>query len=138
MFICRKNHQQFPKIWGIWIFHKCNLVILQVVSRVYNPEEELAKFGYRPERNVSNFKKPPVFWQLIGTHWLNMVISWSGSFSSKSGHIFQWTKILCTLWHQIFFATSMRRFAKKENIGINQALLNHVIACYEVILCKEI
>jgi hypothetical protein len=55
-----------------------------------------------------------VVWQLVWTKYGDFVIR---IFSLKIWphcHIFQWTKILCTLWYQIFFATSMWRFAKKE------------------------
>ncbi len=40
-----------------------------------HPQEEIAKFGYMPERKVQHFKNPPIFWQLAGTHCLNVVIS---------------------------------------------------------------
>jgi hypothetical protein len=41
----------------------------------YDPQKELAKFGYRQERKVQNLKNPPIFCSPVGTHCLNMAIS---------------------------------------------------------------
>ncbi len=35
--------------------------------------EDLAKFGYRSEREVDKFRIPPIIWLFVGTYSLNMV-----------------------------------------------------------------
>jgi len=42
---------------------------------VIHPQEELAKFGYKSERKIENFKNVAIFLQASGTYCLNMVIS---------------------------------------------------------------
>jgi hypothetical protein len=33
-----------------------------IITGVNHPQEELAKFGYKLERKVENFKNPAMFW----------------------------------------------------------------------------
>jgi len=40
-----------------------------------HPQEEFAKFGYKLERKVKHFENLAIFWQFIGTYYLNMAIS---------------------------------------------------------------
>jgi hypothetical protein len=42
---------------------------------VIHPQEELAKFGYKSERKIENFKSVAIFLQPSGTYCLKMVIS---------------------------------------------------------------
>jgi hypothetical protein len=42
---------------------------------VIHPQEDLAKFGYKSERKIENFKNVAIFLQPSGTYCLNMVIS---------------------------------------------------------------
>jgi hypothetical protein len=40
----------------------------------YDPQEELAKSGYRLERQVENFKNTAIFWCPTRTYCLNVTI----------------------------------------------------------------
>jgi len=50
-----------PILWGRWSHD--------------HPLEHLAKFGYRSDRKVENFRNPDIlFWWRIETYWLNLTI----------------------------------------------------------------
>jgi hypothetical protein len=82
-----------------------------------HPQEEIAKFSYRQESKVENFKKifkdPAIFWRPAGTYCLNMTISGiffplkSGDFGVFFCELFSfffflfWQKILSTALSQM-------------------------------------
>jgi hypothetical protein len=41
---------------------------------VHHPQGELAKFGYRSEMKVENFKNPAVFWPPVRTYCLKTMV----------------------------------------------------------------
>jgi hypothetical protein len=54
----------------VCFFQFCDVATLEI-----RPQEESAKFGYRSESNIENFKYPAIFWWPAETYCLNMVIS---------------------------------------------------------------
>jgi hypothetical protein len=54
----------------VCFFQFCDVATLEI-----RPQEESAKFGYRSESKVENFKYPAIFWWPAETYCLNMVIS---------------------------------------------------------------
>jgi len=58
-----------------------------------HPQDELAKFGYRSEKKVKNFKNLAIVWRFAETYCLNMAIS-GNVFYNQNLKIWQ-------LWHAI-------------------------------------
>jgi len=108
--------------WGLWILaawqqkrrktgHKsshyyegkqlsCHYTLSIASNKLPNPLEHLAKFGYRSNRKVENFRNPDIlfWWQCVETYCLNLTISEN---KYTLGHFFQENPFY--EWNWLFF-----------------------------------
>ncbi len=61
----------------------------------FHPQEELAKFGYRPERKVEKNINPAIFWSFFLNYYLNLANFFFKSSKFCNFGAFFVTKILC-------------------------------------------
>jgi len=85
-----------PILWGRWSHD--------------HPLEDSAKFGYRSDRKVENFRNPDIlFWWRVETYCLNLTISENKSLKSDTlGHFFQENPF--SEWHWLFFFHQAEKF----------------------------
>jgi hypothetical protein len=89
-----------PILWGRWSHD--------------HPLEHLAKFGYRSDRKVENFRNPDIlFWWHAETYSLNLTISEKKSLNSDTlGHFFQENPFY--EWHWLFFFHQAEKFCPNK------------------------
>jgi len=98
---------------------------------VHHPPEEVAKFGYRSEKNLENLKNHTLYFgDLLELNCLNLMISKKNNFS-KSGEFgaFLSEKFLSEkrdlcISHDVFWSSSDEKFGQEKNTNVK-----YIISC---------
>jgi hypothetical protein len=83
----------------------------------YCPKQEWAKFGWRSDKTIKNFKNPTLFSRPLRPPCLNMVTS-NFFFSQNMMIFFLIIKTLCSIFILFFILATVRKFAKNKNDAI--------------------
>jgi hypothetical protein len=81
-----------------------------------HPQEGLAKFGYKSERKVENFKNPTIISQLVANYCQSMAISGKKKFPKSFWHFF-FTIILCIV--TLVFLSKVTQICKTTTTKTN-------------------